>query len=66
MRNHLPAVQTDAILSAYFYFDRAKLGTIQVSDIKRVLLEGGFTIGDPDLLMFLRRLGLHSLEEDID
>ena len=53
-------------MSAYLFFDRAKLGTIQVSDIKRVILEGGFTISDPDMLLFLNRLGLSSLEEDID
>ena len=66
LRSHLPRPQSNAILSAYLYYDRAKLGTIQVSDMKRILLEGGFMINDADLLVFLRRLGLESLEEDID
>ena len=51
-RHHLPNFESTYYLVSYLSFDRARLGIVQVSDLKRVLLEGDLMVNDRDLLFF--------------
>ena len=64
-RHYMLEFESTYYFQTYLFFDRAHLGIIQVSDLKRVLLEGELFISDADLLFFCKRLGLPSIEEHI-
>ena len=65
-RNYMSELESTYFLNSYLFYDRAHLGIVQVSDIKRILLEGDLHMNDDDLLFFCKRLGLPSLEEDVN
>ena len=50
--------------NTYLNYDQANLGIVQVSDLHRIILEGGLLISDQELLFFCQRLDLPTLQDN--